>query len=96
MKKTPLRFPPRVLLMKEEFLLEQIIVPIALFVVTTDNPPEKLSWSARRIFPNIWWDDVFRNWVHRFAEAGPPLNNQTNVFRLLEVCLGRSKRVVQR
>jgi hypothetical protein len=57
--------------MKEEFFLEQIIVPIALFVVTTDNPPEKLSWSARRIFPNIWWDDVFRNWVHRFAEAGP-------------------------
>jgi hypothetical protein len=55
--------------MKEGFFLEQIIVPIALFVVTTDNPPEKLSWSARRIFPNIWWDDVFRNWVHRFAEA---------------------------
>ena len=21
--------------------------------------------------PNIWWEDVFRNRVHRFAEAGP-------------------------
>jgi hypothetical protein len=51
--------------------LEHIIVPIAVFVVTTAGPPEKLSWSARRIFPNIWWEDVFRNRVHRFAEAGP-------------------------
>jgi hypothetical protein len=54
--------------------LEHIIVPIAVFVVTTDDPPEKLSWSARR--------------------GGTALNNQTQVFRLLEICLGRSKRVV--
>jgi hypothetical protein len=37
---------------------------------------------------------VFRNRVHRFAEGGTALNNQTQVFRLLEICLGRSKRVL--
>ena len=40
MKKTPLGY----FLMKERYFLEQIIVPNAVFVVTTADPPEKLSW----------------------------------------------------
>jgi hypothetical protein len=34
--------------MKERYFLEQIIVPNAVFVVTTADPPEKLSWPTRR------------------------------------------------
>ena len=44
MKKTPLGY----FLMKERYFLEQIIVPNAVFVVTTADPPEKLSWPTRR------------------------------------------------
>jgi hypothetical protein len=44
MKKTPLGY----FLMKERYFLEQIIVPNAVFVVTTADPPKKLSWPTRR------------------------------------------------
>ena len=79
--------------MKERYFLEHIIVPIAVFVVTTASPPEKLSWSARRIFPNIWWE-MFSESGTSLRGGGTALNNQTQDFRLLEICLGRSKRVV--
>jgi len=80
--------------MKEGFFLDQIIVPIALFVVTTDNPPREIELVSSQDIPEHLVGRCLSELGTPLRGGGTPLNNQTNVFRLLEVCLGRSKRVV--
>jgi len=58
MKNTPLGY----FLMKERYFLEQIIVLIAVFIVTIADPLEKLSWS---------WQDILEHLAGGFlSESG--------------------------
>jgi len=70
------------LLFQLPYLLSQLITPREIELVSSQDIPEHL---VGRCLSELGTP---------LRGGGTPLNNQTNVFRLLEVCLGRSKRVV--
>jgi hypothetical protein len=39
--------------LKERYFLEQIIIPIAVFVITTADPPEKIELVQQDIFEHL-------------------------------------------
>jgi hypothetical protein len=46
--------------LKERYFLEQIIIPIAVFVITTADPPEKIELVQQDIFEHLVGGMSFR------------------------------------
>ena len=53
MNKTPLRIPPRILSFERTVLFGANYYPIAVFVVTTADPPEKMELVQQDIFEHL-------------------------------------------